>query len=216
MSCQRVLTPGVAHTLTSILRSPFTKDGTAEGLSIGRPAIGKTGTTNAYAANWFVGATPNYSTAVWVGDPRGGNKYPLRGVRTRDGRYYDKVYGADIAGPLWNKSMTMLHRGTKKTSFPKAVGASLTIQGQEVPNVVGLGTLDASSTLLRLGYRVVLSNDLDPNKGLAPGVVGRTKEQGDTIVLVLSEGSPEELLGKEVRLNHTTGALEAVDRKENP
>ena len=45
--------------------------GTGFGLALdGRPAAGKTGTTNSSAATWFAGFTPQYATAVWVGDPR--------------------------------------------------------------------------------------------------------------------------------------------------
>ena len=36
-----------------------------------RPAAGKTGTQAFNTNAWFVGATPNYTTAVWVGDPKG-------------------------------------------------------------------------------------------------------------------------------------------------
>ena len=38
----------------------------------GRPAgAGKTGTTTATSSRWFVGYTPQLSTAVWVGTPHG-------------------------------------------------------------------------------------------------------------------------------------------------
>ena len=42
--------------------------GTGVGASIGRPAAGKTGTTQNYGDAWFVGFVPQLSTAVWVGD----------------------------------------------------------------------------------------------------------------------------------------------------
>ncbi|NBS36569.1 MAG: hypothetical protein EBS71_04205 [Actinobacteria bacterium] len=43
-----------------------------------RPAAGKTGTQFKNTNAWFVGFTPQYSTVVWVGDPRGYT--PMRGV----------------------------------------------------------------------------------------------------------------------------------------
>ena len=46
-------------------------DGTAGGAGIGRPAAGKTGTTDDYKDAWFVGFTPNLSAAVWIGDDNG-------------------------------------------------------------------------------------------------------------------------------------------------
>ena len=38
-------------------------------LADGRPAAGKTGTTENYGDAWFVGFTPHLVTAVWVGYP---------------------------------------------------------------------------------------------------------------------------------------------------
>src|SRR5439155_978272 len=43
--------------------------GKAAALSGGRPAAGKTGTTENYGDAWFVGYTPQLVTAVWVGYP---------------------------------------------------------------------------------------------------------------------------------------------------
>ena len=61
--------------------------GTAAGRGLNRPIAGKTGTTNDYRDNWFVGFTPDIVIAVWVGfdDPRslgnnetgGGNAAPI-------------------------------------------------------------------------------------------------------------------------------------------
>jgi penicillin-binding protein 1A len=43
--------------------------GTKAALSGGRPAAGKTGTTENYGDAWFVGYTPQLAVAVWVGYP---------------------------------------------------------------------------------------------------------------------------------------------------
>jgi len=64
----RVLAPQVARSETQMLTGVLT-DGTAAGLSIGRPAAGKTGTTDANQDAWFIGYTPQITTAVWMGDP---------------------------------------------------------------------------------------------------------------------------------------------------
>lgn len=41
--------------------------GTGRGANIGRPEAGKTGTSNEYRDAWFIGFTPQLSTAVWMG-----------------------------------------------------------------------------------------------------------------------------------------------------
>jgi membrane peptidoglycan carboxypeptidase len=53
--------------------------GTGTAAAIGRPVAGKTGTSENYGNAWFVGYTPQLSTAVWVGRPEGDT--PMRGVR---------------------------------------------------------------------------------------------------------------------------------------
>jgi penicillin-binding protein 1A len=66
----QALDPGVALTEVSILKGVLTK-GTARGSLSGFPfpAAGKTGTQTYNTNSWFVGSTPQLTTAVWVGDP---------------------------------------------------------------------------------------------------------------------------------------------------
>jgi membrane peptidoglycan carboxypeptidase len=64
----RVLAPEVARSETQMLQQVLI-NGTASGLSIGRPAAGKTGTTDSNQDAWFIGYTPQITTAVWMGDP---------------------------------------------------------------------------------------------------------------------------------------------------
>ena len=55
---------------------------------IGRPAAGKTGTTNDYVDAWFVGYTPDLVTAVWVGYPQGAvPMFDVRGIRVTGGSF---------------------------------------------------------------------------------------------------------------------------------
>lgn len=56
-----------AWTLTSVLEEVISR-GTGGNAYIGRPSAGKTGTTDDKHDAWFVGYTPDLSTAVWVGD----------------------------------------------------------------------------------------------------------------------------------------------------
>ncbi|WP_428981563.1 hypothetical protein [Nonomuraea composti] len=94
----------------------FTK-GTMRGVGgIGRPAAGKTGTTDAQATAWFAGFTPDLAGAVSIGDPRGAQDHKLNDV-TIGGRSYGSVFGATIPGPIWNDTMMAALKGTPKTPF---------------------------------------------------------------------------------------------------
>ncbi|MEA2136268.1 MAG: penicillin-binding protein, partial [Solirubrobacteraceae bacterium] len=66
---KRVLDPGVAATVTSLLQG-VVKNGTGTRAQLGLvPVAGKTGTTENYGDAWFVGWTHEYTVAVWVGYP---------------------------------------------------------------------------------------------------------------------------------------------------
>lgn len=55
-----------AYLITNMLRS-VVQSGTGTGAQIGRPAAGKTGTTDDGKDIWFVGYTPELVAAVWIG-----------------------------------------------------------------------------------------------------------------------------------------------------
>lgn len=82
-----VLDPEVARTLTSVLADVVRK-GTGRRADIGRPAAGKTGTSEEWRDAWFCGYTPQLAAVVWMGSPEG--EIPMRDVEGRPvvgGRY---------------------------------------------------------------------------------------------------------------------------------
>ncbi|GIH90851.1 carboxypeptidase [Planobispora siamensis] len=114
--CKQVLDEEVADAASHIMSNVFTKGTMTEVGGIGRPAAGKTGTTDAYTAAWFAGYTPDLASAVSLGDPRGAFEHDLVGV-TIGGRYYGYVYGASISGRIWKDSMIGALKGVEPTSF---------------------------------------------------------------------------------------------------
>jgi penicillin-binding protein 1A len=90
----RVLTEGEAYTVTDILEGVVT-GGTGTAASYGCPAAGKTGTTDENTDAWFVGYTPNLSTAVWTGYPD---------ARTSMG---SSAFGGTYSAPIWNEFMSV-------------------------------------------------------------------------------------------------------------
>ncbi|MER5419625.1 transglycosylase domain-containing protein [Streptosporangium roseum] len=114
--CRQALDPEVADATAAILSGVFTK-GTMRGVGgIGRPAAGKTGTTDAYATAWFAGFTPDLAGAVSIGDPRGSTEHKLTGV-TIGGKYYGIVAGASLPGPIWKDTMMAALTGVRATPF---------------------------------------------------------------------------------------------------
>ena len=70
---KRVLSDGVAYEANKVLEGPIccgTAAATAQ-FPDGRVEAGKTGTTNDYKDAWFCGYTPNLTTCVWMGYPKG-------------------------------------------------------------------------------------------------------------------------------------------------
>jgi penicillin-binding protein 1A len=62
-----VLAPEVARTMTAMLMDVVQFGTAIKAKSIGRPAAGKTGTTQDFTDAWFLGFTPQLTAGVWVG-----------------------------------------------------------------------------------------------------------------------------------------------------
>jgi len=91
-SGERVLTEGQAYEVTRILEGVITQGTGAGYTSMGcSSAAGKTGTSEELSDAWFVGFTPLFSTAVWVGHPTS--------------REYTG-FGGPTAGPIWANYMS--------------------------------------------------------------------------------------------------------------
>lgn len=89
---ERVVDPKYAYVVTNMLES-VVSGGTGGGAAIGRPAAGKTGTTDESKDAWFVGYTPDLVAAVWMGDDYG--------VETLDG-----ITGGTVPAAIWRDFMS--------------------------------------------------------------------------------------------------------------
>ena len=99
---KRVIDAASAYLTTNMLEDVLVS-GTAGGMGIGRPAAGKTGTTDTYIDAWFVGYTPDLSTAVWVGDD---NNKPMQ-----------RMYGSGAPLSIWHEFMVNALASTPRTGF---------------------------------------------------------------------------------------------------
>lgn len=195
-TAKRAIDAAIAYLTTDILRGVIQK-GTGTAAAIGRPAAGKTGTTQNNADAWFVGYTPGLATAVWVGYPES--------QRPMDSVHGIKVTGGSFPARIWSSFMKSALAKTPVTQFPRPSGLvdakicldsgggatplcpktgsaiflaghtpepctlHTTAVGLKMPNLVGLAKLDALATLdkLVLDYSVV-AKDVP---GVAAGVV---------------------------------------------
>ena len=106
---RRVLEEPVADTVTDLLEG-VVQHGTGTAAEIGRPAAGKTGTSQNYENAWFCGYTPVLSTAVWMGHMEG--NVPMLGVRG-----VGQVAGGTLPARLWHDFMAVALKGVPATEF---------------------------------------------------------------------------------------------------
>ncbi len=104
----RVFSDGIAATATDILEANV-QGGTGTAANYGCPAAGKTGTTSDYKDAWFVGYTPDITTAVWVGYANPPTSmYSVHGIT---------VAGGTFPAQIWHDFMSTAH-GNNCNSFP--------------------------------------------------------------------------------------------------
>lgn len=98
-----VYDPLYATRMVRMLEGVITS-GTGTAANIGRPAAGKTGTSQKWRDAWFIGFTPDLLAGVWVGND---NDRPM-----------DKVTGGEIPSRIWKQFMTIAEKNVRPTDFP--------------------------------------------------------------------------------------------------
>jgi len=78
-------------------------EGTGTRAAFGRPAAGKTGTSQNFRDAWFVGFTPDWVCGVWVGND--------------DGAPMNQVTGGAIPAEIWRRMMLVAHANLPPHDF---------------------------------------------------------------------------------------------------
>ncbi|MEU7581772.1 transglycosylase domain-containing protein [Streptomyces sp. NPDC041068] len=116
---KRVFTSEVADNVTDVLRTVVEKGtGTSARLQ-GRQVAGKTGTTDGNKSAWFVGYTPQLSTAISMyrlDDDENNKKREFLEMFGTGGE--EKIHGASFPAQIWQDYMTQALKGAKVVNFP--------------------------------------------------------------------------------------------------
>jgi penicillin-binding protein 1A len=90
----------------------------------GRPAAGKTGTTQAARDAWFIGFTADYVTGVWMGYD---DNTPLSGTT-----------GGGLPAEIWREVMTRVEDGLPVRPLPARMPAPPVASAPQLPNPVAV------------------------------------------------------------------------------
>ncbi len=190
------ISPAVAYLTTDILKGVITS-GTGTAAKIGRPAAGKTGTTQEYRDAWFVGYTPDLVAAVWMGHVEGQVEMTnVHGKRVTGGSFPAQIWAAFMKPALANtpasdfvqpKGLTQaticLDTGQLAGELCPNKGSGLflaaappvpcalhvTPAAVDVPNLIGTLKADALATLAGLGLLASVEEKATP--GVPAGMV---------------------------------------------
>lgn len=103
---REVIDPAIAVAVTQILEGVI-KLGTGTAANIGRPAAGKTGTSQEHRDAWFIGYTPELVTSVWVGYPQGQIAMTnVHGIKVTGGTFPARIWAFFMSQALAEKIPT--------------------------------------------------------------------------------------------------------------
>lgn len=109
---ERVMETNVADSVNYVLERNI-QAGTGTAARIGRPAAGKTGTTQNHQNAWFAGYTPELTTVVWMGYAPGPDGTIPEMTRVR-GR---QVTGGSFPALIWRRFMSEALTEVKASDF---------------------------------------------------------------------------------------------------
>ncbi|MGA0798585.1 MAG: transglycosylase domain-containing protein [Candidatus Nanopelagicales bacterium] len=131
-----VFSTEVADEINFALRRVI-RSGTGTNAQIGRPAAGKTGTTDENKSAWFVGYTPDLATAVMMAkDDENGNPISLSGTGG-----LRNVTGGSFPARMWRYYMSEALKNSPETGFAPRTNIGQIVEtdpgiSEEVPELV--------------------------------------------------------------------------------
>lgn len=123
----QVLDPVSSYLMTNILKGVIDRGTGIRARQLGRPAAGKTGTTNDQIDAWFMGYTPQILTGVWTG----------KDSPSSMGR---RETGAHAALPTWLSFMKQVSKGQEKKEFQAPDGIEWALIDPDTGKLAGVDT----------------------------------------------------------------------------
>jgi membrane peptidoglycan carboxypeptidase len=183
--CRPAVSPEVAATMAFALTSVVTGGtATASNPRNGIPHFGKTGTTDFDRHTWFIGASSNLATAVWVGNVDG--LVPIRST------VIGGTNGGSVRHNVWRQYTTIADAKYGGDAFAAPNQAMVRGVQLPVPNVTGLTLAEARTAIEANGFEFA---DGGPTPSAAePGTIERTSPSGTAtrgalITVFYSDGS---------------------------
>nr|WP_320143953.1 transglycosylase domain-containing protein [uncultured Cohaesibacter sp.] len=100
----RVIKPEILSMMNQMMQETLITGTGKKAMLSGRPAGGKTGTSQSYRDAWFVGYTANLVTGVWFGND--------------DGSPTKRASGGNLPAETWKKYMVGAHNGMTVAGLP--------------------------------------------------------------------------------------------------
>lgn len=208
----KVLEPEVARAVSGILPGVIER-GTGKRANIGRPAGGKTGSSQNNVDGWFCGYTPQLSTAVWVGfaQPRPDRNGKMQPVSMQSPNTRITVFGGTYPAQIWASFMKKALK--TQPALPLVDPATAPVATTTVPpsntdllgpmkapvqtTVPDVGGLDVAKALARMRSAGFTPQRVDATvAGVGSGVVvgqspapGASARNGSTVYVEATPGS---------------------------
>jgi len=144
---KQAFTEKVADNVTDVLKTVVEKGTGTNAQLTGREVAGKTGTTDSNKSAWFVGYTPQLSTAIGM--------YRMDDDETNKNREFLPMYGtggektihgASFPSQIWRDYMEQALKGQKAETFPKPEEIGVVLNDTPSPSVTPSATESATGS----------------------------------------------------------------------